>query len=97
MTIPTELNREMGCTVAEFERWLPGATRHAPIESSGGFHRISAEGGVVEITLTPCEPRRIALMVIPVLAVTFRFIGMDDSQREMFVRYFDHYTRRGGG
>lgn len=97
MTVPTELKREMGCTVAEFERWLPGATRNAPIESAGSSHRVTVDGGVVEIALTPLEPRRIALMVIPVLAVTFHFSGLDDVQREAFLRYFDHYTRRGGG
>lgn len=97
MAAPTELTREMGCTVAEFERWLPGATRNAPIESTGSSHRVTVEGGVVDIALTPLAPRKIALMVIPVLAVTFRFNGLNDQQRDAFLRYFDHYTRRGGG
>lgn len=87
----------MGCTVAEFQRWLPGATRNAPIESAVSSYRVTVDGGVVDITLTPLAPRKIALMVIPVLEVTFRFINLNEEQREAFLRYFDHYTRRGGG
>lgn len=87
----------MGCSVTEFERWLPGATRHAKIERAGMTHRVHLEQGLVEIVLEERPARRIALMVIPVLAVTFRFHGMDASQRTAFLTYFDHYTRRGGG
>lgn len=97
MEVPIELTREMGCSVAEFERWLPGATRHAPIERSGMMHRVQLEEGSVEIVLEEQPCRRIALMVIPVLRVTFRFHELDAPQRAAFLRYFDHYTRRGGG
>ena len=95
------LVREMGCTPAEFARWLPGATHHAPIVStvdgSGMHHRLQVGDGVVEIDLQPGPPRRIAAITLPVLMVTFRFIDLDDRQRIAFLTHFDHYTRRGGG
>ena len=91
------LTREMGCTRIEFERWLPGATRHATIESDGATHRIRVDGGMVEIELTQLAPRRIASIALPVLSVRFRFIDLDDQAREAFLDYFDFYTRRGGG
>lgn len=98
---PFRLEREMGCTVAEFERWLPGASRHARIESrseaDGIRHSIHTHGGAVEILLQERPPRRIASVSLPVLAVTFLFHGMDDAGRADFLTYFDHYTRRGGG
>lgn len=97
MDVPTELTREMGCSVAEFERWLPGATHHAPIERTGMMHRVLLKEGNVEIILEERPSRRIALLVIPVLGVTFRFHGLEASQRAAFMQYFDHYTRRGGG
>jgi hypothetical protein len=97
MIVPIELKREMGCSVAEFERWLPGATRQAPIESTATTHRVSVGAGTVEILLQELPPRRIALMVVPVLSVTFRFHDMDETERGAFLKYFDHYTRRGGG
>lgn len=91
------LTREMGCTRTEFERWLPGATRHAKIESTGATHRVRIDGGMVEIELQELAPRRIASIALPVLLVRFRFVGLDDRARETFLDYFDFYTRRGGG
>lgn len=92
-----ELRREMGCTRTEFLRWLPGATRHAPIICNGDLHRVLSDQGTVEITIGEMPPRRIASMILPVLAVRFRFIEMNETAREAFLAYFDHYTRRGGG
>ena len=95
------LVREMGCTLADFERWLPGATRHAPVvtqpDGDGVRHRITVGDGIVEIDLQPLPPRRIALFCLPVLRVTFRFPGLDQAARTAFLTHFDHYTRRGGG
>lgn len=101
MTVPSILVREMGCTLSEFARWLPGATRNAPVSSEvdgdGLHHRLSVGGGIVEIELRPQAPRRIALLVLPVLQVTFRFTDLDAAARAAFLTHFDHYTRRGGG
>lgn len=91
------LTREMGCTRAEFERWLPGATRHATIDTRADLHRIRIADGIVEISLKQLAPRRIAAIALPVLSVTFRFIDISDGDRESFLHYFDQYTRRGGG
>ena len=95
------LTREMGCTEADLARWLPGATRHAPLESrprgAGQCHVVTLENGRVEILATPAPPRRIAGIVLPVLQVSFRFVDLDACQREAFLNYFDRYTRRGGG
>lgn len=93
----TEVTREMGCTRAEFERWLPGATRYARIESSGATHRVYVADGIVEISLIELAPRRIASIVVPVLSVSFRFIDINPEGRDAFLDFFDRYTRRGGG
>ena len=93
----SELRREMGCTRQEFLRWLPGATRHAPIVLDGDLHRVLLDRGTVEISLAELPPRRIGSITLPVLEVCFRFIGMDAGARAEFLEYFDHYTRRGGG
>ena len=99
--VPVELVREMGCTEAEFLRWLPGATRHVPIEAvrqdDGNLYIVHADPGTVEIMTSQRAPRRIASISLPVLAVRYRFIGMDALQRQTFLAYFDHYTQRGGG
>ncbi|WP_194715828.1 hypothetical protein [Noviherbaspirillum soli] len=97
MTADHELYREMGCTREEFLRWLPGATRHAPIISIGDLHTVLSDQGTVEIALSELPPRRIASITLPVLGVRFRFVAMNEAQWSAFLRYFDHYTRRGGG
>ncbi|MBK4739051.1 hypothetical protein [Noviherbaspirillum pedocola] len=97
MEVPEELHREMGCTRAEFLRWLPGATRHAPMDGEGDVFRVRCGGGSVEITIEERPPRRIASIALPVLAVRFCFLGMDAGARQAFLSWFDAYTRRGGG
>jgi hypothetical protein len=97
MSIPEELQREMACSRAEFLRWLPGATRHAPLQSDGDVFRIDAGAGSVEIAIEERPPRRIAAITLPVLAVSFRFCGMDQAARAAFLGWFDRYTHRGGG
>lgn len=92
-----EVTREMGCTHNEFERWLPGATRQARIDSDGDTYRIHIQGGIVEIKVKELAPRRIASIALPVLAVSYRFIDLSDDACEAFLNSFDQYTRRGGG
>ncbi|MEO6351681.1 MAG: hypothetical protein ABIO19_13245 [Burkholderiaceae bacterium] len=93
--------REMGCSRSEFVRWLPGATRQAELHSSRHGeqerHRIITPGGTVVISTEAMAPRQIALMTLPVLRVIFDFVDMDAQAQADFMRYFDLYTRRGGG
>lgn len=91
------LEREMGCTREEFLRWLPDAVRGAPFEAGECEARVRAGQGEVRIGYVTAAPRRIGLVEVPVLRVSFRFTGMSDDEREDFLRYFDLYTRRGGG
>jgi hypothetical protein len=91
------LDREMGCTREEFLRWLPGATRHAPARIEGDEVSLAVGAGRIEISVRERPPRRIALISLPVLAVRFRFVGLEAPAREAFLAHFDAYTRRGGG
>jgi len=91
------LDREMGCTREEFLRWLPGATRHAPVHAEGEELVLAVAGGQVRLSLCERPARRIALLSLPVLAVRFAFVGLDAEEREGFLARFDRYTMRGGG
>jgi hypothetical protein len=91
------LQREMGCTREEFMRWLPGATRHAPMQLDADKAVVRAGDATVEIAFTQAPPRRIALVSMPVLKVSFRFSGAGASAYREFMAYFDLYTSRGGG
>ncbi len=94
---PFALEREMGCTREDLLRWLPEATAHAPARVEGDAVVLSVAGGEVRITTEVRPPRRIGLVSLPVLAVSFRFDGVDAGAREAFLARFDLYTRRGGG
>ena len=91
------IDREMGCTRAEFVRWLPGATRGAPMQLHSDTAVVHSGGATVEISFVQAPPRRIALMSMPVLKVSFRFSGAEASVYREFMAYFDLYTKRGGG
>lgn len=104
MTLPptegageTLLSREMGCTREEFLRWLPGATRHATMQMHADKALVQAGRAQIEISFVPAPPRRIALVAMPVLKVSFRFSGADAEAYREFLVYFDLYTKRGGG
>jgi hypothetical protein len=54
-------------------------------------------GATIEISFTQAPPRRIALVSMPVLEVSFRFSGAGANAYREFMAYFDLYTKRGGG
>ena len=91
------LHREMGCTREDLVRWLPGATRHAPSRIDVDRVTVQAAGGVIEISFQQALARKIGLFSIPVLIVSFRFLGVGVSARREFMAHFDLYTKRGGG
>jgi hypothetical protein len=91
------IQREMGCTREEFVRWLPGATRHAPLRLDADQAVIQLGKETVTISFRQAPPRKIALVSIPVLMVSFHFLHVDTNARRRFMAYFDLYTKRGGG
>ena len=91
------LQREMGCTREEFLAWLPGATRGAAIRMHGDTATVKVGRGVVEIGFREQPARTIGSVAIPVLQVSFRFVGAEHASRDAFLNYFDLHTRRGGG
>lgn len=91
------IDREMGCTRAEFLRWLPGATRYAPMQLTADKAVVRAGEAMVEISFTEAPPRRIDRVSMPVLNVSFRFSGAGPVAYREFMLYFDLYTGRGGG
>jgi hypothetical protein len=94
---PFAFEREMGCTADELRGWLPGASRGSAIEWRESGALISLDEGHVTLRWQPLEPRRIALITLPRLHVTFAAAGLDEAPWQRFMKYFDLYTQRGGG
>jgi hypothetical protein len=95
-----QFDREMGCTVAEWLRWLPAAMGDAIwTQQSDAIqaHWPDRAQTSLRIEWRVGEPRRIALMSMPLLHVSFVFTHMDDAQRYRFMKRFDLYMQRGGG
>jgi hypothetical protein len=98
----TNFSREMGCTEVEWLGWLPAAmgSHHWQCNGQNACVEIqNADGSQGQLNLRWQEavPRRIALISIPRLLVSFQFEGLNDGQRYTFMRRFDLYMQRGGG
>jgi len=94
---PERFEREMGCTGHELATWLPGASGARPVVWLDDGADVSIDAGTLRLRWRALEPRRIALLRMPRLAVQFEFDGVDESTRQQVMRYFDLYTQRGGG
>ncbi len=94
---PERFEREMGCTLADWLRWLPGGSGGHPLLQGEGHARVDLPDGRLELTWQVLPPRRIGLATLPRLHVTFDFNTLPEPARHAFMRYFDLYTQRGGG
>ena len=97
--VEQRFEREYGCSVVEWERWLPGAVRDCPLLRPADNCAEVAFGPSAQLVLkwTVLAPRHIALITLPRLLVRFNFSDHSGPQRASFMRYFDLYMQRGGG
>ena len=92
-----DLHREMGFSHVEFRRALQ-RTYGGQVEMHPYGATVHTDhGGRVAITLGEESTRRIALLAIPVTAISFAFHDFTLAQRDAFMQHFDLYFRRGGG
>ena len=89
--------REMGCTEADWLRWLPNAIGTLHWKLQGQTAGVRVGDGALGLKWQVLEPRTIALAQIPRLLVQFRFAGVDEPLRYQFMKRFDLYMQRGGG
>ncbi len=94
---PAQFDREMGCTETEWLGWLPQAMGSVDWQQQPGSAHAQLGDGSLDVYWQTGQPRRIALISMPRLLVSFRFEGLDDSQRYAFMKRFDLYMQRGGG
>ena len=96
--------REMGCTEAEWLRWLPDAIgdlhwKHQA-QTVGVRIGVGVGASVYQgpgLKWQVGEPRVLGLAHLPRLYVQFRFAGVDETARYTFMKRFDLYMHRGGG
>lgn len=89
--------REMGCTEAEWLRWLPNAIGDNFWKQQTGSAGVRIGDGALGLKWEVMPPRVIALVQMPRMKVSFRFAGVDEATRQTFMKRFDLYMQRGGG
>jgi hypothetical protein len=94
---PECFEREMGCTEADWLRWLPEAVGEHPWKLQTGIAGVRIGDGALGLKWQVAAPRVIGLVSIPVLKVSFRFAGVDEAQLYAFMTRFDLCMQRGGG
>ena len=95
---PAAFEREQSFAETDWLRCLPGAVRNCALAlPAPGRAVVHIGAGTLELGWTMLPPRRMGLVQLPRMAVTYRFDGVDSAARNEFMRYFDLYTQRGGG
>jgi hypothetical protein len=95
-----QLERLMGCTAHDLQRWLPDALGSYYSRCSleiDGINIISTEDPIVQMVGVTKSDRQIALLRIPQLLLQLEFTDLTDHQIQELLERFDLYTRRGGG
>lgn len=94
---PQRFERDVGISETEWLHALPRALgEHAHILGTGQA-RVQIGVGHLQLAWHTLPARRIALLRLPRLAVTFAFVGVDDALRQSFMWRFDLTMQRGGG
>ena len=89
--------RDMGCTEADWLRWLPDAIGDHHWKHQECTVGVRIGDGALGLKWQVAEPRVIAQVSMPCLHVSFRFAGVDQATRYTFMKRFDLYLQRGGG
>jgi hypothetical protein len=89
--------RDMGCTEADWLRWLPDAIGDNHWKRQERTVGVRIGDGALGLKWQLGEPRTIAQVQMPRLMVSFRFAGVDEAARYTFMKRFDLYMQRGGG
>jgi len=89
--------REVGATLAEFERNLEKAAPGAVTVLGAGQFRVECDNVSLLMHAHEIAPRKIGLFVLPVLKVSYQFEGGDDATRKALLYRLDKAMQRGGG
>lgn len=89
--------REMAFSLEDWLRTLPEAVGPHAMRISDGTAYVGIGEGGLTLRWHVAPTRRIALLALPRLCVSFEFEGLDAASRDAFIKRFDLYMHRGGG
>jgi hypothetical protein len=96
VTSPVVIERDVTSTVAEFDASLRSAAAGG-LDGAAPHYRVTGDGVQLEIDLAPGPERRIALLRLPTLRVTYRFTAGGAEQQRALLARLDRAMHRGGG
>jgi hypothetical protein len=88
--------RDVAGTPAEFDASLRQAAAGC-LEGRFPSYRVNDGDAQLEIDVVPGSERRIALVRLPTLIVTYRFTGGSRAAQEALLMRLDRAMHRGGG
>ena len=91
------MRRMMSIGEADFFRILPRALTPYAYSATQNVISVMLGHGSVDITLSPQPDHKLAVLVLPVLAVDIRFKGVSETDQAIFITQFDKSYQRGGG
>jgi hypothetical protein len=94
---PARFERDTAGTEAEWLSRLPGACADHAISLGERTACVTLGEGRLNLMWTVLPARQIALLRMERMSVLFDFDGIDEVERQRFMRYFDLYMQRGGG
>ena len=94
---PERFERDMGTTETEWLTALPRALGEHAFVLAEGQARVQIGQGHLLLQWHPLPPRVIALLGMQRLAVQFVFEGVEEGDRQRFMKRFDLTMQRGGG
>ena len=98
MTAPGDPHvKDMATTWEEFLRLLPVALAGWPYRIEGSEVEVGAHERGATITVGPLPPRQFGPVAIPRSRVVLVFRGLNQDERNAFLRQFERAFQRGGG
>ena len=97
VSAPDGFVREIGATVAEFERGLRLAVPDGVARPQPGHLRVSVAGTQLSIEVTERPERRLGQFRLLVLLARYRFLSGDVPARLALLAHLDRAMQRGGG
>lgn len=89
----------MGCSQVDLLRWLPDALAgtSTKVDEQQRLCLASCDWGHLQLGWEIFQDRKIALLSIPSMQMSFKYSGAASEQQFQIQRKFDLYTQRGGG
>ena len=94
---PIAVQREFGLSHSDFYRIFPRVEPAAEQLRERVFRVSRDDGRVLDIEISEEKIRRLGILKIPYIDISFRFTGWSDAQRVEFFEKFDRSFQKGGG